>query len=159
MTPANEDARFPGLGWSATLADRATVQPVSQVGNLLNASGQVAVRDGKLVVVGEVGEDVDLSTAQAAAWLCALNVLDAVRTHQGGSLDGVRAHRINVYVASAPGFTEQHLVAHGASAALLEVLGPERGRHARAALGMRALPLGTPVEVDGVFEVVPTSLR
>lgn len=154
MTEHLEDGRFDGLTWSSSRLDGVSVLPVARSGRLITASGQVAVKDGLLLATGLVGEDVDLGTAQAAAWLCALNVLDAVRTSVG-TLDTVRAHRITVYVASGGGFTDQHLVAHGASAALLDVLGPDRGRHTRAALGLRALPLGSPVEVDGTFEVHP----
>jgi enamine deaminase RidA (YjgF/YER057c/UK114 family) len=146
------DDRFDGLAWDPGRLAAVAVLPTIRSGSLVTASGQVAVKGGELVSTGLVGDDVDLAEAQAAAWLCALNVLDAVRSAVG-TLDSVRAHRITVYVASGPGFTDQHLVAHGASAALLEVLGPERGRHTRAALGLRALPLGSPVEVDGVFEV------
>jgi enamine deaminase RidA (YjgF/YER057c/UK114 family) len=148
------DERFGGLAWDRGLLARVGVLPTARAGSLVTASGQVAVKSGELVARGLVGEEVDLETAQVAAWLCALNVLDAVRSDVG-SLDRVKAHRITVYVASSDGFTDQHLVAHGASAALLEVLGPDRGRHTRAALGLKALPLGSPVEVDGVFQVHP----
>lgn len=140
--PTDLDTRIVGV----------TIAAVTRVGTQLVASGQVASDGTSLVATGLVGADVDLPQAQRAAWVCARNVLEALRV-EAGSLDRVRAVRITVFVASAPGFTQQHLVAHGASAAVLEVLGPDRGRHGRAAIGVAGLPLGSAVEVDGVFEL------
>jgi enamine deaminase RidA (YjgF/YER057c/UK114 family) len=98
-----------------------------------------------------VGDTVDVPTAQRCAWQCAHNVLTAVRAELG-SLDEVSCVlRLGVYVASAAGFTDQPLVAHGASKLVLDVLGPVKGAHTRTAIGVRALPLGTPVEVDAIF--------
>ncbi|MEV0155826.1 RidA family protein [Micromonospora sp. NPDC050686] len=131
------------------------VAAVRRDGAVLVASGQVAVRDGVLLATGRVGADVDLATAQSCAWQCARNVLDAVAA-EIGSLERV-AHviKVTVYVASDPGFTGQHLVAHGASALMVEVFGPERGRHARAAIGVAALPLGSAVEVEATLRLAP----
>lgn len=149
---SDADARFDnGVDPARTFED-VSVAPLVRVGDQLIASGQVAVRDGELVATGLVGGDVDLATAQRAAGVCAHNVLAAVKA-EVGSLNSVRVSRITVYVATAPGFTDQHLVAHGASAVMLDVLGPDRGRHARAALGLAGLPLGSPVEVDASFEL------
>ena len=135
------------------LRGRQPVEAVTRLGDLLVASGQVAVADGELVATGVVGADVDVATARRAAWVCARNLLAAVRDEAGG-LDQVRAVRITVYVACAPTFTEQHLVADAATRLVLDVLGPERGAHSRAALGVAGLPLGSPVEVDGLFQLV-----
>jgi enamine deaminase RidA (YjgF/YER057c/UK114 family) len=135
------------------LRGRQPVEAVTRLGDLLVASGQVAVADNGLVATGVVGTDVDLATARRAAWVCARNVLAAVRDEAGG-LDQVRAVRITVYVACGPTFTEQHLVADAATRLVLDVLGPERGAHSRAALGVASLPLGSPVEVDGLFRLV-----
>lgn len=134
------------------LTAREPVQPVARHGRVLVASGQVAAGPDGLVATGLVGEAVDLTSAQRAAWVCARNVLEAVRAEAGG-LERVRAVRITVYVASAPGFAEQHLVADAATRLLHDVLGPERGAHARAAIGVAGLPLGSAVEVDGIFEL------
>ncbi|GAB2545313.1 RidA family protein [Brachybacterium huguangmaarense] len=148
--PATADERLAALPEEPTELHPPRYSPVHRAGNVLNASGQVAMRGGKIVTSGLVGRDVTLEDAQKAAWLCATNLLTAVRDHVG-SLDRVRAHRITVYVQSAPGFTDQHLVGHGASEALVAVLGPDRGGHGRSALGLAALPLDSAVEVDGVF--------
>lgn len=149
---ATPDERLAALGADPVELHPPRYVPVHRVGSVLNASGQVPMIDGDVVFTGLVGKDLDVETAQKAAWLCARNVLEAVRTHVG-SLEKVRAHRITVYVQSAPGFTDQHLVGHGASEALIEVLGPDRGSHARSALGLAALPLDSAVEVDGVFVI------
>jgi len=122
-------------------------------GDILVASGQVAVRDGELLATGRVGDGVNLGSAQTCAWQCARNVLDAVAAEIGSLEQIVHVIKLTVYVASDPGFTGQHLVAHGASALFLEVLGPERGRHARVAIGVTALPLGSAVEVEATFRV------
>ncbi len=151
--PHSADARFEAMTATPTGLDGVTIEAVRRSGSQLYASGQVAVDGDTLVATGLVGSDVDVPTAQRAAWVCARNVLEAVRAHVG-SLESVRAVRITVFVAAAPGFTEQHLVAHGASAAVAAVLGDDRGRHARAAIGVAGLPLGSAVEVDGVFELV-----
>ncbi|TDD96426.1 RidA family protein [Actinomadura rubrisoli] len=119
---------------------------------LVVASGQVATRDGELIAEGLVGDTVDLPTAGECARQCALNVIEAVRAELGG-LDAVTAVlRLTVYVASAPGLREQHLVADAATDVMLERFGA-RGKHARAAIGVAGLPLGSPVEVDAMFLV------
>lgn len=124
---------------------------VRRHGPTLYASGQIAVRNGKLLAAGLVGDTVDLPTAQRCAWQCAHNLLTAVGAELG-SLDEISCVlRLGVYVASAAGFTDQPLVAHGASRLVLDVLGPVAGAHTRTAIGVRALPLGTPVEVDAIF--------
>jgi len=133
------------------------IQVVDQVvsaGRHLWVSGQVAAADGDLLATGVVGADVDLEVARRCARQCAANLLDRIREAPGGLESVVRVVKLTVYVASAPGFTEQHLVANGASELLVEVLG-DAGRHARAAIGVAALPLGSPVEVEAVILVDP----
>ena len=115
-------------------------------------SGHTATRDGALIAHGSVG-DAELEVARKCAWQCARNVA-AAAVAELGSLDAVRqVTRITVYVASAAGFVQQHLVADAASAYFLEVFGPTAGRHARAAIGVASLPTGSPVEVDAIFEL------
>lgn len=135
-----------------TPAEPPSIALVRRDGTTLVASGQVAMADGALVAHGLVGAEVDLTTARHCAWQCARNLLGAVRA-EVGSLEAVTAVKLTVYVATAPGFTDQHLVAHAATELVHAVLGPERGRHARAAIGVAALPLGSPVEVEGIFKV------
>jgi enamine deaminase RidA (YjgF/YER057c/UK114 family) len=106
------------------------------------------------VSVGKVPSQVSLTDATKAAALCAANVLRAVQQHLG-SLDRVeRVVRITGYVNSDPDFTDQHLVINGASQLVRDVFG-EMGRHARTALGMAQLPLGSSTEVEMIFKLAP----
>jgi len=108
---------------------------------------------GNLVSVGKVGRDVTLEDAQKAAALCAANVLRLVR-QEIGSLDRVvRMLRVGGYVNSTEEFSDQHLVINGASELFAQVLGVEAGAHARTALGLAQLPLGSSVEVDAILEI------
>lgn len=110
-------------------------------------SGQVPFdHTGSLIAVGRLGVDVDLATGVRCARQCAVNLLAAL-VRSGAGLDRVRLLKLTVFVASAPDFTDQPIVANGASELLVEVLG-DRGRHARSAVGVAALPLGAPVEIE-----------
>lgn len=127
----------------------ARYEPCRWSGERLQISGQVAVRDGDLLHRGSIGEELTIEQGQACARQCALNVL-ARLYHEVGDLSRVEViEKITVFVASAPAFWEQHLVADGASDAFVEYLG-ERGRHARSALGVVRLPMNSPVEVEAI---------
>ncbi|GHO54547.1 RidA family protein [Ktedonobacter robiniae] len=126
--------------------------PAVQVGKLVFASGQTPTVAGKLTIQGKLGREVSIEQGQEAARLAVLNCLAEVRGLTG-SLDAiVRIVKLNGYVASAEGFTEQPRVINGASTLLEEIFG-ETGKHARAALGVAELPAGAPVEVEMVVEV------
>ena len=130
----------------------ASYVPVVVSGGLAFVAGQVPLAEGKLLATGKLGADLDAEAGADAARTCALQALAALRAELG-SLD--RIHRIvklTVFVASAPGFTDQPKVANGASDLLGEVFG-EMGRHARAAVGVSELPLGASVEVEVIAEV------
>jgi enamine deaminase RidA (YjgF/YER057c/UK114 family) len=104
------------------------------------------MQDGAVTVAGSVGGDVTTEEANAGARRCAIQALAALGAALG-SLDRVKGIvKVDVFVASAPGFTEQSTVANGASDLLVAVFGNE-GRHARAAIGVPELPLGAAVEV------------
>lgn len=123
------------------------------VGNIVFVSGHGPYRDGDFVFTGKLGRDVDVATGQAAARLTILNLLASLKA-EIGELDRVRrVVKLLVLVNSDPEFGEQPSVANGASDLLIEVFGPERGRHARSAIGMGALPFGIPVEIEAIFEV------
>jgi enamine deaminase RidA (YjgF/YER057c/UK114 family) len=127
--------------------------PFTRVNNLLFVSGQVPMVEGKLICCGPVPSAVSIEQARAAARQCALNGLAIVAGALGGSLDHVaRIVRLGVWVCSDAGFTEQPKVANGASELLGDIFG-EAGRHARAAVGAIALPLGATVEVEMLVEV------
>lgn len=130
----------------------ASYVPVSLSGGFAYVSGQVPLSDGKLMWTGRLGENLDVAQGAEAAKRCAVQALAALRSELG-SLDRVkRIVRVGVFVTSAPGFTDQPKVANGASDLLVEVFG-EAGRHARAAVGVPELPLGSPVEVEILVEV------
>jgi enamine deaminase RidA (YjgF/YER057c/UK114 family) len=132
----------------------AIYQPYMMTGNQLWIAGQIAIRDGALLYEGQVGASVTLDQARACAELCALNLLAQLKRAQG-SLDAlVQITKLNVFVASSPEFYSQHLVANAASELLGTILG-NAGVHARFAVGVSALPLNSPVEIDAVFEVKP----
>lgn len=134
-------------------APAASYLPFTRTGNLLFTAGQISVgADKKFIAQGIVGKDVSLETAQACAQQCAINILAQVKAATG-SLHGIkRIVKLNVFVASTPEFTDQHLVANGASEFMAEVLG-EAGRHARSAVGVPCLPLNSPVEIEAIVEL------
>lgn len=134
-------------------APAANYVPYVISGNLLYLSGQLPIEGGKIAVTGLVGSDVTLADAQRAAELCAINILAQAKSALSGDLARiVRVIKLNGFVASAPGFVEQHLVINGASNLIAGVLG-EAGKHARAAVGMAALPLNAAVEIDAILEI------
>jgi enamine deaminase RidA (YjgF/YER057c/UK114 family) len=123
------------------------------VGDVVFVSGHGPYRDGEFVYTGKLGRDVDVATGQAAARLTILNLLSTLKA-EIGELDRVRrVVKLLVLVNSDPGFGEQPTVANGASDLLVELFGPERGPHARSAVGMGALPFGIPVEIEGIFQI------
>ena len=124
----------------------ASYVPVRVAGDLAYVAGQVPFEEGVVTSVGQLGAEVTLEEGQAAARRCALQALSALRDALG-SLDRVEGIvQVSVFVASAPGFTDQPKVANGASDVLVEILG-DAGKHARAAVGVAELPLGGSVEV------------
>jgi enamine deaminase RidA (YjgF/YER057c/UK114 family) len=128
--------------------------PVVVVNGFAYVSGQIATdAESELVARGSVGAEVDVDTAIRCAEACARNVLARLEELPGG-LDGVeRLVKLTVFVVAAPGFDRPHVVANGASDVLLSKLG-ERGKHARSAIGVAALPLGSPVEVEAIVRLV-----
>lgn len=148
--------RLAELGLELPPAPRpvAAYIPWVRSGNLIYTSGQVPLVGGKPLCVGVVPTEVPPDKAQASARLCALNMLAVLHAATNEDLGRVtRVVRLGVFVASAAGFTAQPQVANGASELMVAVFGEAIGRHARSAVGCSALPLGVPVEVDGVFEV------
>lgn len=142
--------RLEQLGISLPEAPKpvAAYVPFVRAGNLIYVSGQIPMRSGKLIAAGSVPSNVSVDEARAAAHQCALNGLAVLASALDGDLDRIeRIVRLGVFVCSDAGFTDQPTVANGASEFLVEVFG-EKGRHARAAVGSVALPLGAAVEVE-----------
>jgi enamine deaminase RidA (YjgF/YER057c/UK114 family) len=114
---------------------------------LINADGVLTGPFGK------VGADVTLEQAQYSARLTALAILASLK-RELGDLDRITAWlRVFGMVNSAPGFNQQPLVINGFSDLILELFGPERGQHARSAVGMAGLPLDIPVEIEAEVEI------
>ena len=125
--------------------------PAARSGNLLFTAGQLPFVDGRLPATGKVGAEVSPEDAKEYARLAGLNVLAAIDSAVG--LDAVeRVVKIVGFVASAEGFTGQPGVINGVSDLMAEVFG-EAGRHARSAVGVAELPLGSPVEVEAIIQI------
>lgn len=141
-----------GIALPPAAAPAANYVPFCRSGNLLFTAGQLPLKDGKLAATGLLGRDLDTAQGKEAARLCAVNILAQAKAATGDLDKIARLVKITVFVASTPDFTEQHLVANGASDLLAEALG-ERGKHARSAVGMASLPMNAPVEVEAIIEI------
>lgn len=154
---SNVHARLEAIGLVAAPAGTPPdwMTPVNLHGHHGYVSGQVAFGpDGTLIAQGRLGESIGMDVGVQCARQAAANAL-AVLERALGDLDAI-AHlqRLMVYVACEPGFISQPDVANGASEVFFSVLA-DRGRHARTAIGVAALPLGSPVELDLTFALVP----
>jgi enamine deaminase RidA (YjgF/YER057c/UK114 family) len=125
----------------------AAYVPAVRSGQQVFTSGQLPMRSGELMATGKVGAEVTEEEAYACAQQCALNAIAAINAEIGDLSLVRRIVKVVVFVASAPDFTGQPKVANGASELFGEVFG-EAGYHARSAVGVAALPLGAPVELE-----------
>lgn len=126
--------------------------PAKQSGSLVFTAGQLPLVDGTLLATGLLGKDLEVEEAKAAARICVINALSAVKGVIG-DLDKIKqVVRVVGYVASVPEFTQQPAIINGASELLLELF-EEAGRHARSAIGVAVLPLNAAVEVELTVEV------
>lgn len=131
----------------------ATYVPYVITGRVVVVSGQLPMRDGKLVASGKLGGGVSIEDGVAAARQCLLNVLAHLRNACEGDLDRVaRVVRLGGFIACVPEFTTHAQVMNGASDLAVEIFG-DAGRHARATVGVPALPVDAAVEIEGMFEV------
>jgi enamine deaminase RidA (YjgF/YER057c/UK114 family) len=142
-----------GISLPQAAAPAANYVPYVIAGNVLHISGQLPLEDGKIAVTGHLGRNVDVAAGQRAAELCAINILAQASAALGGDLGRIkRVVKLNGFVASVPEFVEQHLVINGASNLIANILG-DAGKHARAAVGMAALPMNAAVEIDAIMEI------
>jgi len=152
MTDPIEKLREYGYELPAPKAPVASYVPTTRSGNLIYVSGQISSNEGG-VVQGRLGDTMNVQQGGNAAELCAVNILAQVVHMAGVPLHEVKkVIKLTVLVCSDPEFTEQHLVANGASNLLVGIFG-DKGKHARAAFGVTSLPLGAAVEIDAIFEV------
>ena len=129
----------------------AAFVPFVRSGKLLFVSGHIAKIDGK-PWVGQLGRELSTEQGKDAARGVAIDLLGTLHGALGDLEKVRRILKLLVLVNSDPSFTEQHLVANGASELLVEVFGDE-GKHARAAFGVAQIPFGSCVEIDLVAEV------
>jgi len=131
----------------------ANYEPYLLTGNLLFISGQIPIIDGKPSFIGIVGENINITEANAAARQCCYSILSIARNALNGDLDKIKkAVKITGFVASTPNFTDHPKVINGASDLLVDIF-KENGRHARAAVGVSSLPLNVCVEIEAIFEI------
>lgn len=142
-----------GLTLPKPAAPVAAYVPSVEAAGLLHISGQLPFREDGSLIVGRLGESVDIAVGTEAARRCGLMLLAQIGAALGGDFTRVeRIVKLGVFVSSTPQFTDQPKVANGASELMVEVLG-DIGRHARSAVGVAVLPLGAPVEVDAIVAI------
>ena len=121
-------------------------------GKLAFVSGQIPIKDGKVIYAGKVSKDLSVEDAQKAARLCVINALAQLKAELG-SLDRItKIVKVSGFVNSPPEFTDQPKVINGASDLLFEIFG-QKGQHARIAVGVSSLPLNSAVEIDLIAEI------
>jgi len=141
-----------GLALPEIPAAIANYVPAVRSGRLVFLAGQIARGpDGKFLA-GKVGRDCNEAEAAAAARVCALQLLAVLKAEVGELSRVKRIVRVGGFVNCTPEFTAQPKVVNGASDLLVAVFGAA-GKHARAAVGVNALPAGAPVEVELIAEV------
>jgi len=131
----------------------ASYVPYVQTGNLVVISGQLPSRSGQVAFTGKVISRADIELGQQAARLAVINALAVLQDACGGNLDRVqRIVRLGIFVQCVDTFDQQPAIANGASDLLVQIFG-DKGRHARAAVGVNALPLNALVEIEMLAEI------
>ncbi len=150
------DQRLAELGISLpqAAAPVASYVPAVEHGGTLHISGQISFAEDRSLILGRLGEDMELEAGIAAARRCGIMLLAQMKAALGDLGRVERVVKLGVFVNSAPGFTDQPKVANGASELMQQVFG-EAGRHARSAVGVSVLPLGVAVEIDAIVAVKP----
>ena len=152
MSTPEERLEAMGLAVPEVAKPVAAYVPAVRTGSYVFTSGQLPMREGRLITTGKVGGEVTAEEAVECARQCALNALAAVRAEIGDLSQVKRIVKVVAFVASTPDFTGQPGVANGASELFGEVFG-EAGQHARSAVGVPVLPLDAPVEVELLVEL------
>ncbi|MEW6068500.1 MAG: RidA family protein [Nitrospirota bacterium] len=149
---AEEKLKKLGIKLSEATSPLGSYVPIVRTGNLVFISGMLPLKQGKLLREGKVGENINLDEAREHARIATINALSVLKADIGSLEKVKRCVKITGYVASTPDFIEQHKVLNAASDLIFEIFG-EAGRHARAAVGVTALPLNSPLEIEFIFEV------
>jgi len=153
--PASAEQRLKDLGIELPAPPEpfGTYVEAVQTGNLLFLTGMLPTEGRAAKFVGRIGAELDVEAGRKAARLAALNVLAVAQKHLG-SLDKVtRIVRLGVSIATSGDIRDQPKVADGASELLQDVFGKEKNP-CRLVYGVASLPLGTPVELEVIFEVM-----
>ena len=151
MTPEEKIAAL-GIKMPEPPVPLGAYVPVLRSGNLLFLSGLLPLKEGGLVKAGKIGAEIDEQEGAGLARTVAVNALAIIKEYLGELGKIKRCVKVTGYVASAPGFTGQAFVLNGASELLVQIFG-DSGRHARAAVGVTALPMDSPLEIEFIFEI------
>lgn len=148
------ESRLHELGFTlpAAPAPVANYVPFLIAGDQLFISGQISKSADGTILTGTLGAGLDVPAGQAAAQLCALNILAQAKAALGELSRIKQVLRLTGFVSSAPGFYDQPLVINGASDLIGNALG-DRGRHTRAAVGVASLPANAAVEIDAILQI------
>ena len=123
------------------------------INNFVYISGQVSFEANGELIKGKIGLDLTLEQGQAAAKVCAINILSQIKAACNGDLNNVKSCiKLTGFVNSIDSFVDQPKIINPASELMTQVFG-ENGKHARAAVSVNSLPLGAAVEVEAIFEV------
>ncbi len=141
-----------GIVLPSAAPPQANYVPFVITGWQLHIAGQIPFAPDGTLLKGRVGDTMDLAAGAAAAERCAIGVIAQMKAALGDLKLVRRVVKMNVFVASVPGFTQQPEVANGASDLMVKVFG-DAGRHARAAVSVADLPRGCPVEIDAIVEI------
>jgi enamine deaminase RidA (YjgF/YER057c/UK114 family) len=129
-------------------------KPLLLLDNRVLTSGHLPVGSDGSLIIGRVGKDLDVDAANEAARLTGLAILATLRAELG-SLDRIgRVIKVLGMVNCTPDFDQQPAVINGCSQLLADVFGPDAGVGVRSAMGVAALPLGVPVEIEAAFEIL-----
>jgi len=149
------EARLAALGIDLPMPGKPAANYVPFVisGKQVFVSGQVPTAPDGVKFVGKLGREFSVEEGQQAARLCAVNILGVLKAALGDLERVTRIVKVVGFVNAVPDFTEPHKVINGASDLITDVLGDQRGKHARSAIGMGTLPLGVAVEVEAIAEI------
>lgn len=152
MSTVDDNLRSLGISLPTPPAPAGSYVPVVVSGKLAFVAGQIPMEAGQVKFKGKVGKDLPVEEGQKAARLCTVNALAQLRAALG-SLDRIeRVVKVTGFVNCAPDFVEQPRVVNGSSDLLVQIFG-EKGRHARAAVGVSSLPMDSAVEVEFIVQI------
>ncbi len=155
MTQTHPQSQLESLGITLPQPPKpvASYIPTRRSGSQVFISGQIPIMNGELLAQGAVPGKTSPEAASACARQCTINALACLHAEIGDLGKVRRVVKVGVFIASEPGYGDQPKIANACSDLLVEVFGNEIGKHARAAVGVSALPLDVPVEIEFIFEV------